>query len=807
MRLTVFLILISSFLNLSAQDKFKKTKADFSSRYAEYSPTVYKNGFVYCSDKKDDVFFTYVDEKNKHMTNLFFIEKENEEWGNPKRLFGELKTRFHEGPSDFNSDETMIAITLNNNYGRGKENKTDKKHPLGIYFANYQGKHWSDYKAFPFNGDTTNTAHPLLYNDTTLIFVSDKPGGFGKSDLYVSYLSKNNWTEPENLGPNINSEGSEKFPTTDIEGGLYFSSDKKGSQKLDIYYSYITKENTWSKAANYIGINTEEDDFGLIYDQNMETGILTSSKKGDNIYIFETKYPKFKDCNPMEPNDYCFTFTEEGALNVDTLPLLYEWDFGDGTKKRGITARHCFLKHGDYTVELNVIDTITGEVFFNEASYEFYIEEIDYPYIESLDTVLLNTSVNLSGESSHVVSFDIRNYYWEIEEETYKSSSLDYVFSDTGSFTVQLSVTGPLDEGGNYEHKCTYKSVFVTTDEIIANEHSANDESIFTDNTDISTTTYSKAPPSKMSNVTYGVEVIKSQERMDVNDPYFNKLSAEHTVREIINDSITEYTYVIEEASVVEVIKSKQKLNTDHPTFDKVSDEQTIREVINDSITEYTYVIEGKPSIVEVIKSKQKLNTDHAIFDNVSEEQAIREVINKSNTEYTYVIGEKASLAEVHPIYNDAKEKGYNQAVVTAFENPEEQVKVSTKEVIHSVKLKTNELDKYKIDLVLFDHDSYYLKPKMISKLQPLIELMMANGNVGINIETHTDNVGSEEYNLQLSKRRGKSVKKFVLKNNVDDDRIKMQYFGETVPRADNKTVYGRKMNRRVEIKLYNYEK
>ena len=65
----------------------------------------------------------------------------------------------------------------------------------------------------------------------------------------------------------------------------------------------------------------------------------------------------------------------------------------------------------------------------------------------------------------------------------------------------------------------------------------------------------------------------------------------------------------------------------------------------------------------------------------------------------------------------------------------------------------------------------------------------------------HTDNVGSDQYNLALSQRRVSSVKAFLVKQGIRANRLATAGKGETQPRASNKTKQGRAANRRVELR------
>jgi outer membrane protein OmpA-like peptidoglycan-associated protein len=73
----------------------------------------------------------------------------------------------------------------------------------------------------------------------------------------------------------------------------------------------------------------------------------------------------------------------------------------------------------------------------------------------------------------------------------------------------------------------------------------------------------------------------------------------------------------------------------------------------------------------------------------------------------------------------------------------------------------------------------------------------------GFSIEGHTDNIGKEDYNNQLSEDRAKAVYDCLIRNGIDQNRLKYKGFGKSQPIADNNTEKGRKINRRVEFKLF----
>ena len=87
------------------------------------------------------------------------------------------------------------------------------------------------------------------------------------------------------------------------------------------------------------------------------------------------------------------------------------------------------------------------------------------------------------------------------------------------------------------------------------------------------------------------------------------------------------------------------------------------------------------------------------------------------------------------------------------------------------------------------------------------------NPYLKITIESHTDNKGSDEYNMDLSKRRAESAKSFLLRQGISSNRIETNYFGESKPAAQNTnkdgsdSEEGRAKNRRTEFKVKSNEK
>ena len=101
---------------------------------------------------------------------------------------------------------------------------------------------------------------------------------------------------------------------------------------------------------------------------------------------------------------------------------------------------------------------------------------------------------------------------------------------------------------------------------------------------------------------------------------------------------------------------------------------------------------------------------------------------------------------------------------------------------------------------VNFDFDKATLRQEDISELDKDVEALKAWGDVNIEVAGHTDSMGSDKYNMNLSRQRAEAVRNFLISRGVAADRLTARGYGESQPVADNATEEGRFKNRRVEL-------
>jgi peptidoglycan-associated lipoprotein len=167
-------------------------------------------------------------------------------------------------------------------------------------YSKRSGDTWSEPKNIGILPDSVVAAHPALSPDQlTLYFVSDISGGFGGKDIWKATRSAagDAWSKPENLGPDVNTNGNELFPFLRSDGNLYFASDGLiGMGGLDIFRAVPQSDESWVVTNMKAPINSSADDFGIAFENENERGIFSSTRKGrgnDELYTFEFPPLKF----------------------------------------------------------------------------------------------------------------------------------------------------------------------------------------------------------------------------------------------------------------------------------------------------------------------------------------------------------------------------------------------------------------------------------------------------------------------------------------------------------------------------------
>jgi peptidoglycan-associated lipoprotein len=217
-----------------------------------------------------DIFETRIDKKSK--------------WSTPVPV-SVLNSESEEGTPSFTSDFKEVYFT------RCEAGKRERK-GCEIMRSERSGSGWSEPENMNILPDSIVAAHPAISPDgAVLYFVSDLAGGYGKKDIWMVRKSGEGWSEPLNLGPDINTPEDELFPFVRQDGTLYFSSEGHiGMGGLDIYKAVAQPDGSWVVTNMKAPINGAADDFSITFEDDQEKGIFSSTRKGkgnDDLFSFE----------------------------------------------------------------------------------------------------------------------------------------------------------------------------------------------------------------------------------------------------------------------------------------------------------------------------------------------------------------------------------------------------------------------------------------------------------------------------------------------------------------------------------------
>jgi outer membrane protein OmpA-like peptidoglycan-associated protein/tetratricopeptide (TPR) repeat protein len=269
--------------NPSSNYVFKPTNlgSGINTTESEYFPSLTLDG--------RELFFTR--RLNNYNEDFFISQKDSKGWIDARRLNGSINTPLNEAAQMISHDgQWLVFDACNRKDGQGS---------CDIYISYFTPQGWSEAINL---GSKVNAeewdAQPCLSPDKKdLYFSSKRPGGLGGIDIWVTHLQQNGkWSEPENMGPGINTAGDEQCPFIHADNQTFYftSTTWPGYGDEDLFIVRRQDDGTWSKPKNLgYPINTIDREGTLSVDATGRTAYYASdrsdSKGGLDIYSFELR--------------------------------------------------------------------------------------------------------------------------------------------------------------------------------------------------------------------------------------------------------------------------------------------------------------------------------------------------------------------------------------------------------------------------------------------------------------------------------------------------------------------------------------
>ncbi len=470
---------------------------EINSEFEDYAPvlTADESEIVFTTRRRDGNTYENVADDNKPYEDIFTTSKNSSTWQKAKNIGVTLNTKFNDSNLSFSPDGKTLFVYKDEGNG-------------DIYFTERRGDGtWGELEALPglINSTFRESSVSITKDGDLLYFASERPGGYGGSDIYVCYKdSRGEWSRVKNLGPAINTEYDEDGPFIDYDAKtLYFSSQgRKGMGGFDIFKAnLIDKEkNEWNEPENMgYPINSPDDDIYFsgtkdgkhwYYSSVREDGLgysdiytIVPSEEVKKEPVVATKDPEpIKDEPKVEPKVEPIVEAkvepkvepkiepkvEPKVVAKPTVqPIKYMVNVVDAESKTPIEAKVRMQGLKD--------NVMVGAIGQNDGSYEFAITSTkpkDYRLsIEREGYVFQNLNVKVEGATTKektitktiemrklvvgVVSI-LRNVYFDYEKATFKTEAyselnkLETMMKQNES--LQVEIGGHTDSYGDAKY-------------------------------------------------------------------------------------------------------------------------------------------------------------------------------------------------------------------------------------------------------------------------------------------------------------------------------------------------------------------
>jgi len=386
--------------------------------------------------------FGVVDKKSE---DFVFSEGSLEDFNQGEEMSYPFNQNNNEGGATITIDNKILYFTICSQFYTSYNN-------CDIYYVEKdKSGEWSDLKPLKsVNNPKSWESQPSVSSDgNSLVFASDRRGGFGGIDLYVVKKDEfGYWGVPQNMGDLINSKLNEKSPFFHVDGEtMYFASQQFPSLGgYDIFISKLGEDEKWKSPQNLgFPINTENDELGMFVTTDGETAYFCSNKLdgvgGWDLYSFDL----YEEVKPKRVLFLKGDITDSKGSLVDSVSL----------ELRNVTTNEVTkmsVNGGKYVSALTLEDSDDVLITFNKDGYAF-----NSHYISSTDEDFSGPS-KMDVEIDKLKSgqtFELNNIYFETDSFHINNVTKE-ILTEFSNYlkkndNIELLISGHTDDVGNRE--------------------------------------------------------------------------------------------------------------------------------------------------------------------------------------------------------------------------------------------------------------------------------------------------------------------------------------------------------------------
>ncbi|MBS1538595.1 MAG: PD40 domain-containing protein [Bacteroidetes bacterium] len=352
--LGIVLVCLATFGSAVAQ-KVEISLVEFNSSFDDFSSAMSQNGrLMYITSSRND-------DKQK----IYVVERSSSGWKTPEELSGDVNDAKQAGAVTLTPDGQFMIFSA-------FKHSVDGKGRTDLYSAQKINGKWGDIQNLALLNSSEFDAQPSLSSDgQTLYFVSDRDGGKGGTDIYISKKSINGWSAPMNA-TQLNTEADEMSPVIASDNTtLYYASNRAGGEGgFDIYTAKRSGDNFSSSINMRSPINTAADEYFYTSIANSTTAFFSRTNANGDLDVMMAVPNPF----PSEPVLLVQGVVSDASTKTPLGSSITITDLKTGKKVADLRSDDAT---GEYFATLTA-----GRIYSITASkpgYVFYSERFEVP--------------------------------------------------------------------------------------------------------------------------------------------------------------------------------------------------------------------------------------------------------------------------------------------------------------------------------------------------------------------------------------------------------------------------------------------
>lgn len=836
--LYLFLLLFLSFEGLAQYQmpQFERPVApeNLNSKAEESMPLLSNNGNTMYFIKT--VFKGSLKERSKGQE-VYFSNRVNGEWEKASSLFDEINDDGNNAVIGTSPDGKTVYLF--------NSIQSHKKLAQGIcYTKQDENGEWSPLKKIDIPGFEVGEGYYSFFLDPTehILLISMSPSeGILEEDLFVSLKdTSGNWSAVKNLGDSINTSSVESTPfiANDLKS-LYFSSNGHGGWGgSDIFVSYRLDDTwqNWSKPRNLgAPINSPDYDAFFVIGEN-EEAYFTSNRDSEFSDIFYTRITQsFARLEPKESQVIKATFQNENKAVKDVKLKIYDAD--GNFIKEVITDENGNFEYTKLSSDDNYVirvadaeddtEILDGKIYFVDdrgEKKERLTTLADGSFRKGPEVEIVKGAIESKGTAAQGIKVNLYDQ---------KGNFIKQVITDDhGEFEYSK-----LDAQENYVIKLDDEDLTSFPDaEVFVLDPSTNTKVPINSRGMVAlNTSKTTVAPKEIKGKLNLKEELKEGVKLDIYDESGN------FIKQVETDSHGDFTYTKlnpEENYFIKIAAkdSDEIIEGDILLLDISTGEEKSLNLAEDGTAAENDSV-AAPVMKEPIKGQLKQKdlelayTKIVVYD--ENNFALDTIVTDKNGNFVYrkldmdervilrpLLAEEGQLAEFDVNWaNEIDTIPVGDAIVPITEDiarieETDTIAASTiDEVAENNEVKDNYVDPKPVvqkvntdiaesltDTLLFEFNEYTISDEKKKQIQMIANQLLRDKSKTITITGHTDYIGVQSNNLKVSRWRALAVKDVLISMGIDATRIKALWKGELEPVADNHTLAGRRKNRRVEL-------